>query len=146
MGRWLRVLFGPLPATVLLVPLLFAGGLGATLALTTGILQPDRSLDERWAIVSSSGVILVWVAAAVIGVLALWLVTLSEGSPALRQGPARWFLAGGLLIGLVAAGRWLRLMAVAGHEYDPLTWIVWLGLLGGPVVLGSYYFIRLLRG
>jgi hypothetical protein len=78
-------------------------------------------------------------------VLALWLVTLAENSAALRQSPGRWFLAAGLLIGLVAAGRWLWIMAVGGHDYGAQTWALWLGLLIGPVVLGGYYFIQLLR-
>jgi hypothetical protein len=145
MGRWLRVLLGPLPATVLLLPLLFAGGLGAAIALATGLLQPNRSPAERWAMVSTSGMILGWVAAAGVGVLALWLVTLAEEPATLRQSPIRWFLAAGLLIGLIAAARWLWVMGVGGHSYGTQTWVVWLGLLVGPIVLGSYYFIQLLR-
>lgn len=145
MGHWLRVLLGPLPATVLLLPLLFAGGLGSAIALVTGLLQPNRSLAERWAMVSTSAMILCWVAAAGIGVLALWLVTLAEESDELRKYPSRWFLAAGLLVGLVAAIRWLWIMWAGGHSYDPLTWAVWLGLLTGPVVLGAYYLLQLLR-
>jgi hypothetical protein len=129
MGRLLRVLLGPLPATVLLLPLVFAGGLGAAIALVTGLLEPNRTPAERWGMVSTSGMILMWVAAAGVGVLALWLVTLAENLAGLRQSSGRWFLAAGLLIGLVAAGRWA----------------VWLGLLVGPIVLGGYYFIQLLR-
>ena len=145
MGRLLRVLLGPLPATVLLLPLLFAGGLGAAIALMTGLLEPNRTPAERWGMVSTSGMILMWVAAAGVGVLALWLVTLAESLARLRQSPGRWFLAAGLLIGLVAAGRWLWIMAAGGHDYGAQTWAVWLGLLIGPVVLGGYYFINLLR-
>lgn len=145
MRYWLRVLLGPLPATVLLLPLLFAGGLGSAIALVTGLLQPNRPPGERWALVSTSGVILAWVAAAGIGVLALWLVTLAEEPTHLRKYPSRWLLAAGLLIGLVAAGRWLWIMALGGHSYDSETWAVWLTLLSGPVVLGIYYLIQLLR-
>jgi hypothetical protein len=144
MGYWLRVILGPLPATVLLLPLLFAGGLGSAIALVTGLLQPNRSPAERWAMVSTSALILGWVIAAGIGVLALWLVTLAE-EPTLRKYPARWPLATGLLIGLIAAGRWLWVMALSGDSYDAGTWALWLGLLIGPVTLGSYYLIRLLR-
>ncbi len=144
MARWLLVIIGPLPATVLLLPLLFAGGLGAAIAFATGLLQPNRSPAERWAMVSASGMILGWVAAAGVGVLALWLVTLAEEA-ALRKSPARWLLAAGLLIGLVAACRWLWIMGIGGDSYGPQTWAVWLGLLVGPIVLGGYYFIQLLR-
>jgi hypothetical protein len=136
---------GHAPATVLLLPLLFAGGLGSAIALVTGLLQSDRSPAERWAMVSTSGMILGWVIAAGIGVLALWLVTLAEEPATLRKYPTRWLLAAGLLVGLVAAGRWLWVMAASGHSYDAATWGVWLGLLIGPVVLGSYYLFQLLR-
>jgi len=145
MGHWLRVLLGPLPATVLLLPLLFVGGLGAAIALVTGLLEPNRSLAERWAMVGTSAMILFWVAAAGIGVLALWLVTLAEEPAAMRKYPARWLLAAGLIIGLVAAIRWLWIMWAGGQSYDPLIWAVWLGLLTGPVVLGAYYLTQLLR-
>jgi hypothetical protein len=145
MGRWIRVLLGPLPATVLLLPLLFAGGVGAAMAFATGLLEPHRSPDERWAMVSTSGMILGWVAAAGVGVLALWLATLADEPAVLRQSPTRWFLAAGLLIGLMAAGRWLWIMNAGGHDYGQLTWAVWLGLLAGPIMLGTYYFVQLLR-
>jgi hypothetical protein len=37
-------------------------------------------------------------------------------------------------------------MAAGGHSYDALTLAVWLGLLVGPLVLGTRYLVRLLRG
>src|SRR6185436_2578954 len=54
-GRWIRVLLGPLPATVLLLPLLFAGGAGAAIAFVAGLVEPGRSLAERWASASTAG-------------------------------------------------------------------------------------------
>jgi hypothetical protein len=58
--HWVRVLLGPLPATVLLLPLLFAGGLGAAIALAAGLVEPDRSLADRWATVTASGMSPSW--------------------------------------------------------------------------------------
>ena len=138
MGRWVRVLLGPLPATVLLLPLLFAGGLGAGIALVAALVEPGHSAAERWATVTSTGAILGWIAAAAAGVLALWAMALAEPPAALRQAPARWWLAAGLLLGLVAASRWLGTMTTAGHGYGTQTWMVWLVLLVGPLALGSY--------
>jgi hypothetical protein len=95
--------------------------------------------------VFSTGAILGWIAAAAAGVLALWVVALAEPPAALRQAPGRWWLAAGLLLGLVAASRWLWTMTTAGHGYDMQTWMFWLLLLVGPLVLGSYYLILLVR-
>ncbi len=123
MGRWVRVLLGPLPATVLLLPLLFAGGLGAGIALVAALVEPGHSAAERWATVTSTGAILGWIAAAAAGVLALWAMALAEPPAALRQAPARW---------------WLGTITTAGHGYGTQTWMVWLVLLVGPLALGSY--------
>jgi hypothetical protein len=143
-GRWVRVLLGPLPATVLLLPLLFAGGLGAAIGVLTALVESGRSAAERWATVTSTGVVLAWVAAAGVGVLALWIVVLAEPPAALRRAPARWWLVVGLL-GLMAASRWLWTMAAGGYSYGTQTWAVWLVLLLGPLALGSYYLALLLR-
>ena len=145
MGRWIRVLLGPLPATVLLLPLLFAGGAGAAIAFVAGLVEPGRSLAERWASASTAGMVLAWIAAAGIGVLALWIVVLAEPRAGLSQARLRWWLAAGLLIGLLAAARWLATIAGSGHTYSLLIWAVWLGLLVGPLVLGTYYLVLLVR-
>ena len=145
MGRWVRVLLGPVPATVLLLPLLLAGGLGAAIGLVAGLVEPGRSAAERWATVTTTGTVLAWVAAAAAGVVALWVVVLAEPRAGLSQVRLRWLLVAGLVLGLVAASRWLWTMAGGGHSYGPLTWAVWLGLLVGPLVLGIYYLVLLLR-
>ena len=124
MGRWLRVLLGPLPATLLLLPLLFAGGLGAALGLITWLVEPGRSA----------------------AVLALWVAVLADPPATLRQAPLRWWLAGGQAIGILAAGWWLWTMGTGNHDYDPRTWLVWLAMLAGPLVFGSYYLVYLVRG
>jgi len=143
-SRWLRILLGPLPATVLLLPLLFAGSLGVAFALVNSLFQPDHSAAERWADLHAATVLLGWVMAAGLGVGALWIAVLA--SPAtLRRTRNRWWLVAGLLVGLLAAGRWLWLMASRGHSYDLLTWTVWLVLLGGPLLLGSYYLAQFVR-
>jgi hypothetical protein len=144
-GRWLRVLLGPFLATVLLLPVLFAGGLGAGIGLVTALVEPGRSPEDRWATVTTTGLVLAWVAAAGLGVFALWVVVLAEPLATVRQAAARWWLTAGLLLGLLAAGRWLWVMTTGGHTYGPLTWAVWLALLVGPLVLASYYVVLLVR-
>jgi hypothetical protein len=146
MSRPLRVLLGPLPATILLLPILLAGGLGAATALVASLVMPGHSAAERWSGVTTSGLVVLWVAAAGVGVVALWIVVLAEAPASLRQGALRWWPVTGLGIGLLAAGRWLWLMASSGHSYGPSTWGFWLLLLIGPLVLGAYYLVQLLRG
>lgn len=145
MGRWVRVLLGPLPATAILLPLLFAGGLGTAIAVLAWLVEPGRSTAQWWDTVSSTGLLLAWMAAAGLGVMALWVAVLAESPEALRESPARWRLVAGLLLGLVAAGRWLWTMAAGRHSYDTATWAVWLVLLVGPVVLGTYYLVVFAR-
>ena len=145
MGRWVKVLLGPLPATVFLLPLLFAGGLGAAIALIAVLRDPAFSAYARWNSVISTAMFLVWIAAAGVGVLALWRVVLAERPAALRDGPRRWWLASGLAVGLIAAGSWLCTVAADRHSYGFQTWAVWLALLLGPLVLGACYLVFLLR-
>jgi hypothetical protein len=146
MGRWFRVLLGPLPATILLLPVLVAGGLGAAIALVTALVQPARSAAERWASVTAPGLVVAWVAAAGVGVAALWIAVLADTPATLRQGLIRWWLVAGLGLGFLAAGRWLWVIGSSGHSYDRLTWGLWLTLLIGPVVFGLYYLVQLVRG
>ncbi len=142
--RWVRVVLGPLPATLLLLPILFAGGLGAAIALGTAVIAPGRSAGERWSEVTSTGVILVWIAAAAVGLLALWIVVLAYAD-ASRQPRARWMLAAALLVGVIAATRWLWVMAAGRHHYDVGTWAFWLAMLLGPIALALYYVVALVR-
>jgi hypothetical protein len=37
-------------------------------------------------------------------------------------------------------------MATGGHSYGTSTWGLWLTLLVGPLVLGGYYLVQLVRG
>ena len=77
MGRWLRMLLGPLPATLLLLPLLFAGGLGAALALIAGLVEPGRSAAERCAGLTTASL-----------TLALWVAVLADPPCYLATGAA----------------------------------------------------------
>ena len=143
--RWVQVLIGPLPATILLLPVLLAGGLGAAIALLATIFDPSRSLAEIWATVTTTGVILAWIVAGCLGVLALWVIVLEQNPAFLMQPTVRWPLAIALTLGLMAAARWIWTMAASRHGYGAMTWTVWLALLVGPIVLGAYHLAGLLR-
>ena len=144
-ARWALAAIGPLPATVLVLPLLFAAGTGVVFALAAALGEPSGSAAGRWTAVTTSARWLAWIAAADAGVLALWVLALAESPAALRRSRSRWWLVAGLVLGLLAAGRWLVVMGTSAHSYGPSTWAVWLALLAGPLVLGTYYLVRLLR-
>lgn len=46
---------------------------------------------------------------------------------------------------MLAAGCWLWTMGTSNYDYDPLTWIVWLAVLAGPLVLASHYLVYLVH-
>ena len=145
MVQLLKIVVGPLPATVLLLPLLFAGGLGATFALLAAVLEPGRSAGEWWFAVRALVPVLAWIGAAGVGVVTLWVVVLADTESVLRERSVRGWLVVGLVAGVLAAGRWLVSMAAGGHRYDAGTWALWLALLVGPLAMATYYVARLLR-
>ena len=83
--------------------------------------------------------------ASSVGVVALWLVVSARTPAAWRAAPVRWWLVTGLAVGLASAACWLWIMAGSRHSYGPQTWAVWLVLLLGPLVMGSYYLVLLGR-
>jgi hypothetical protein len=126
----MEVAFG-VPATFLL-PFLLAGGLGTAIAAVA-----------RGEIDQATAGLIGWLLAGVLGNAALWVVVLSDR--AVRCGPAgRFVLVVGLLLGMGAAARWLWVMGSGGHRYEAVTWIVWLVLLGGPLVVASFRLAQLL--
>jgi hypothetical protein len=129
----MEVALGLVPATFLLLPLLLAGGLGTAIAaLASGAIEP--------AIVILIG----WVVIGVLAIAALWLVVLSDG--AVNRGRrVRFVLAAGLLLGIAAAARWFWTMGTSSHRYGAATWLVWLLLLGGPVLVASLRLKQLWR-
>lgn len=144
-GRYVRLILGPLPATVVLLPLLLGGGFGALIALLVTLWGAPGSAGARWPAVLETAPLVGWIGAATVGVIVLWVVVLTDARAAPRTAAARGWLVAGLLLGLLAAGRWLWTMAARGERVEPLTWMVWLALLAGPILLGGYYLVVLLR-
>jgi hypothetical protein len=113
------------PATFLLLPFLMVGALGIAMAAVAG-----------GAIDRATAVLIGWALGGTLGMVALWVVVLSDGAARLRHR-SRLLLAVGLLLGIAAAMRWLWEMGTSGHRYGATTWTVWLLLLGGPIVVAS---------
>lgn len=123
--------FGLAPATLLLLPFLLVGALGTVFAIAAG-----GAMDRPTAM------LIVWALAGTVGIAALWVAVLNDGAARLSQG-ARVVLSVGLLLGIVAAARWLWVMSTSGHRYGAATWGVWLVLLGGPLVVAAFRLVQL---
>ena len=135
-GQWrlrqvAELALGLVPATFLLLPFLLAGALGTAMATVA-----SGALD--WA----TGLLIGWVLAGVLGISALWVAVLSDGAARFSPG-SRLVLGVGLLLGIAAAARWIWVMGTNGHRYGAATWIVWLVLLGGPLVIASLRLAQL---
>jgi hypothetical protein len=131
----IEVVFGPLLATLFLVPMLIAGALGVGFSILATLADATRPLSSRLELVQSQAALIGWVAAGVAGVSALWIVVLRRGEEA-GYGPiARLMLVAGLLAGVAAGARWLWLMLLHKPGYGALTWATWLALLLGPLVI-----------
>lgn len=132
MSRWFKIVVGPLPASVILLPVLMAGGIGVLLAVLSHLLALGHMCGESWRAIAQLAVILVWIA------------VLASSPVALRHGPMRWWLVAGFVAGLISATRWLSVM-VAQRVHDTATWSVWIAMLLGPMVQSLYYLTVLLR-
>jgi hypothetical protein len=128
-----------LPASLLLVPLLLAGALGAAFAILGNLVQGDLPLSARLVIALQSLKLIAWVAAAALGMASLWaLVIEPEERP---TAGLRVLLAAGLLVGIVAALTWLYVMGSGRTAYDAQTWLVWIVALGGPLIVAVRHLI-----
>ena len=141
--RWLRILLGPLPVTLILIPLLLAGGAGVVFAIIGTLMLPALVPSATWVTVGYLLLLIAWIAAAAVGTMALWAAVLANSVAELRTSPSRKGLVIGLLLGVGAAGAWLCVMA-RGPAWGKSTWGVWLGLLVGPLVFSLYYLVKLL--
>ena len=106
---------------------------------------------KRWGralevIVGPLAGLLFWAASAMVGVVALWAAVLDsddliDGEPGLR-----WLVVVGLVLGLVAASRWLYMMASGRETYDQRTWALWILMLAGPILVGLRRLLMLITG
>jgi hypothetical protein len=90
---------------------------------------------------SPAGIIL-WVLCATVGMLALWVAVLSRREVDHRPR-ARAVLIICLICGSVAAMLWLYVMGRTTH--DVKAWAIWLGFLGGPLIVTTRHLIVLVR-
>ena len=127
-----EAVLGLAPATFVLLPFLFVGGLATAMAVIA-----NGAVDR------GSAVLFGWILAGVLGIAALWVVVLGDGAGHVGRR-SRLLLAIGLLLGMAAAVRWLWVMGTSVHRYGPATWAVWLVLLGGPLVVASLRLAQLL--
>jgi hypothetical protein len=134
-----RIVLGPLLPTVFLLPLFLAISVGLVLSVIAG-REASSVGSHSYAGTSSIVGLGVFLGAAIIGLAALWTAVLFDSTRP-KTLKARWLIVTGLVIGLVAAGKWVSHLALSGNHYGITTWAVWMALLGGPIVLSLYYII-----
>jgi hypothetical protein len=117
------------------------GALGAGFALIGSVQQRN----SPFLIVAVPLLrIILWVFGAVCGVVALWTAILVPSIDTLRQSQLRWWTVSGLVVGFLSAATWLYSMAHM-RELGIITWLVWILLLGGPIVMSVAYAVLLAR-
>lgn len=141
-----EALLGPLVPTLVFLPFVVAGLMGTMISFGAILSDSSRPLQERLFGLGPVVFFGILEVAAVIGLLSLWIVVLVS-EDALRKTPRwRWSLTAGLVLGILAAVYWLGSMAFAESGSDLTTWIVWLAVLGGPIVVGLRRLRAILRG
>ena len=132
----LEVALGLLPATVVLLPLLMAGAGGSAIAVLAILADGAKPLSMRLTMALPPVGIVLWVLSAALGILALWISMLGRETVA-HQPRVRVGLVACLLVGSVAAILWLYVMGTGRESHDLLSWAIWIGLLGGPLIVSA---------
>ena len=125
----------------MLVPLLLYGALGALDAGTALLTHSSLPFASRARLALQPLKFVAWVAGATLGMATLWAVVIEATDP-----PGPWFravLAIGLVLGVAAALAWFYTMATSRTTYDLQTWLVWVVILGAPVVIAVRHLRRL---
>jgi len=136
----LEIAFGLLPTTVILLPLLMAGAMGAAVAAVVMLADGSKPFSTRLIMVLPPAGIVLSVLTATLGMLALWVAVLGREEVDHRPR-ARVVLVTCLVCGSVAALRWLYVMA--RESYDLKMWATWIGFLGGPLIVSARHLFLL---
>jgi len=139
----LEVALGLLPATVVLLPLLMAGAGGSAIAVLAILADGAKPFSMRLTTALLPVGIVLWVLSAALGMLALWISVLGHETVA-HQLRVRVGLVACLLGGSVAAILWLYVMGAGRGSPGLLGWAIWIGLLGGPLIVSARHLVLLL--
>jgi hypothetical protein len=138
--RWVtivEVVLGPLLATLCLLPFLLFGGVGIAFSILATLTDPSVPLSSSLAMVQPQLMLILWISSAAAGVAALWVAILGPEEEADFRPGVRLMLVACLLLGGLAASRWLWTMLRREPAYTASTWATWLALLLGPLVVGA---------
>src|SRR5690348_5227000 len=106
MLAWLAVLL-LLPATILLVPFITAALFGLLLAASAMLLAPGPAGSAGLHDVAGLAQLFAFGFLALVGLGALWLLVLPDSSARLQRVATRRLLSVLVLLGILAAVRWL---------------------------------------
>ncbi|HET7441181.1 MAG TPA: hypothetical protein VFJ47_07765 [Terriglobales bacterium] len=139
--KWLEMVLGLLPITIIVGPLM---GLGVLLVGVTAIFSISYGVNP---FKTSDGSLQLFLSifGGAAGLWALWWVFLFGGAEIRRHPRLHAVITLALLAGLAAGAYWLRQV---GAETASRWYVkpVWFSALLGPLVLGMKYLFLLLRG
>jgi hypothetical protein len=138
----LEVALGLLPATVVLVPLLMAGAGGSAIAVLAILADGTKPFSMRLTMALPPVGIVLWVLSAALGMSVLWISVLGRETVA-HQPRVRVGFVACLLGGSVAAILFLYVMGTGRGSPDLLSWAIWIGLLGGPLIVSTRHLVLL---
>jgi hypothetical protein len=144
---FVEIILGALPATLLVLPFAMAGAAGTAFAAAAILADRAIPFSARLMMLRGPGELLLWISSAVLGLSALWFAVLADEMEVPHRSRLRVALILGLLVGIVAAVRWLFVMGQNSENYGRATWVTWIGLLLGPIVVGTrHLFLLVTRG
>ena len=129
----------------MLLPLLVAGAFGSLLAIITIAGESSTPFRHRLFAMVLPATIIAWVVAAAIGMVAAWFLAFEQTLDPSRDSRLRRYLyLFCLLLGEIAGVAWLLVMSGQQGTSDAASWLVWLVLLAGPLIVGLHHSVRLL--
>jgi hypothetical protein len=140
---FVEIILGPLPATLLVLPFAMAGAAGTAFAAAAILADRAIPFSSRLMMLRGPGELMLWILSAVLGLSALWFAVLADEMEVPHRSRLRVVLILGLLVGIAAAVRWLFVMGRSGENYGRATWVTWIVLLLGPIVVGARHLFLL---
>ena len=131
---WIRVaeIILVLPATVYLAPLAAFSALGVMFAIVQDV---GLGFTAEFMLIRVMASFL----AAPVGMISLWIAMMMPYGPVRSQRNLRILLVIGIGVGIADVIYWLWFFS----RQPSTDWGIWLVMLGGPIIVGTRYALRL---
>ena len=145
MRKLVEIVLGPLPPTLLILPLVAGGVVGNIIALFAIAGDPSFGNGDQanalggvfWQIVSGLCVMA--------GLFALWLVVLVDARTRASNRVTLAATVAALGLGAFQAARWLHIVLSHDPGYPLTTKLLWIFAAAGPVIVAAGSVPRLVR-